>query len=299
MPKIITETEEEKKKREEEEAKEKETETSESKPDESFFFDEKKEEEEETEETEEEAEEEKVESEEEETEEETEETEEEETDEDPRDAEIARLQKIVEDMSESLNTDISEITDRPAKEKEGKKVSKKDVEKAADSALVGEMDDAEFDRITQDKDAFIQFLNRFGEGLVARASQNTLQTVPDVISKSFKRQMTLKQATDNFYAENSDLKKHANYVGYIFSKKQAESPDKGINDLLKETETEVRKNLSLNKKAVEREKERLKDKQTKKQPSRPATPGSGRGANRTQGADTRTDQQKQIDDILI
>lgn len=209
--------------------------------------------------------------------------------EDPRDARIARLEKIIEDMSKSVDTDIKDS--QPAKEEPEKGAE-------AASALIGDMSDDDFDRITTSKKAFTDFLSKFGDKLIAKSSESTLRTVPDVINKSIKRQSRLNNAITDFYDKNPDLKSHAKYVGYMFTQKQSENPDKDLDTLFNETEKEVRKNLQLNKTAVDRENQRLKNKQTN-QTSRPAKPGSGRSGSRTAPADTRTEQQKQIDDILI
>ena len=65
-----------------------------------------------------------------------------------------------------------------------------------------------------------------------------------------------------------------------------------IDEIFERTAKEVRKDLALSQKAKEKEEER------KNGEDQPAFAGGSKGGGRSQGVDTRSDQQKQIDDIL-
>lgn len=216
----------------------------------------------------------------------TEESEKEEVD--PRDKEIEELRSRVAQLQQGQQ---AEEPEEEPKEKEEKK--EKPTAQQVSDTLVGNLSDEDFDRITGSKDEFTNFLSDFGNKIIAKSKESTINDIPDIVSKSFDRQTKLKSERDRFYNENPDLKKYSDYVGYVLNQKQSQDPGKGIRELLEETEQEVRKNLSLNKQAVDRERERLQN-----QNRRPASPGSGRGANRSPSSDSRSDQQKQIDDIL-
>lgn len=217
---------------------------------------------------------------------ETEETE----DVDSKDQEIENLRQQVIALQQGQQSETSE----EAQESEESEESQEQTPQQISDSLVGDLSDEEFDKITGSKDEFANFLSKFGNNIIAKSKETTIKDIPDIVSKSFDRQSKMKSARDNFYQENPDLKKYSDYVGYMTNKLQSENPDKGIEELLSMTEKEVRKNLSLNKTAVETERERRNNENR-----RPVNPGSGRGASRQRTSDTRTDQQKQIDDILI
>jgi len=223
------------------------------------------------------------------------EEEEEEIEEDPQVAEINRLKKMVADLSAQVGTDL-DLTGFPeGGEQPEKKIEKKteDIQKEnKKEEIKGQAREVGFD-LTDEQ--FDSFLNKFEQRVSQRARQETLRDIPDVVGQTVKRQTKLSKAISDFYSKNPDLANYKEYVGFVFNKLQSDNQDIGVESLLNKTEEQVRKNLSLSKKAVDTEQERLKN-QTKKKQVNTEKPGTKR---RNAGGDQRSELQREIDDILI
>lgn len=149
----------------------------------------------------------------------------------------------------------------------------------------------EFEAIQSDPRKLNEVLHKVYQRASADTSERVLKQIPEIVQASSARQMTLQEAVKKFYASNPDLQEHAKYVGYVANQIKAKNPEMAINDILDETEKEVRKSLAITKKAKEKEEERRKN--TDK-------PAFARGSGNHKGGktDNRNNFQKQADEMI-
>lgn len=142
-----------------------------------------------------------------------------------------------------------------------------------------------------------QTLNRVLNNVYRTAFENgrrisveeALRHIPEVVKHNVVQQVTLRAATDDFYARNQDLQPYKKVVAVVAEALAASNPDWPLEKLFSETEVETRKRLLLHKRATEIATPVVTP------PPRFAKVGKGTGK---QAGDTRTDFQKQIDDLI-
>jgi hypothetical protein len=186
-------------------------------------------------------------SEEEEKEEKEEEKEEEETDKD----------KIIENLRARLN----EKPETPPAEKPKEESEEKPAEKKEEPLKLDEQDfigDLDLDDLTRDKAALNKILNTvYAKGVNDSkriATEGVLNTIPEIVKHNLTLLTTLKEASDNFYKENSDLVPFKRVVAAVFEEIAAKNPDKKYSELMNLTAPEARKRLELHKQAIAGEK---------------------------------------------
>lgn len=159
-----------------------------------------------------------------------------------------------------------------------------------------EVSDEEFNEMMKDKSKFVGFLNKFGDAIRQQAREDALRDVPDVVSKTTQRQQTLLEKKNQFFNDNPELKEHANYVGYTATRLYSQNPELSVDELFNKTAEQVRKDLALNKQAVEAEDSRMK--KTAEQRKKPAFASAKTGGTRSQGGDNRNEMQKDLDAMI-
>ena len=159
-----------------------------------------------------------------------------------------------------------------------------------------EVSDEEFGQIVKDKEKFVNFMNKFADTIRQQAREDTLRDIPGVVSKTTQRQQSLLEKKNQFFNNNPDLKEHSNYVGYTATRIYSQNPEMSVDDLFSKTAEQVRKDLALNKQAVDSENDRL-EKNAKRQ-NKPAFASSKAGGTRSQGADNRNSLQKDLDAMI-
>jgi len=114
--------------------------------------------------------------------------------------------------------------------------------------------DIDLDDLTRDPKKFNDILNNvFKKGIeVARGemkagSEGIINTLPGVVKSNIAIINSLKEASDNFYKDNEDLKQFKNVVGVVFEETVAANPDKSYIENLNSVGLEVRKRLNLTK----------------------------------------------------
>lgn len=156
----------------------------------------------------------------------------------------------------------------------------------------------EFDEIIQDRNKLNEVLNRVAAESANAAREAVLRQVPDIVSKTTDRQMTVRQSVQKFYEDNPDLQEYGSYVGHIVNKIRSEKPNAPISDVLNTAGEKAREDLGIHKEAEKLEKERRESEQEEPENDSPAFAKSGTGRRRGGKKDTRNDFQKQADEML-
>jgi len=102
-------------------------------------------------------------------------------------------------------------------------------------------DDKAFDEVMGKTDHFNALLT----SVVNTAVERSLRLMPQVATSLVDQQVTLKNAVRDFYLDNKDLVPHKKYVGFVSDELSAQHPEWGLDQLLQETEKEVRARLKL------------------------------------------------------
>lgn len=145
----------------------------------------------------------------------------------------------------------------------------------------------EFEEAIGSAASFNRILNRvFQSGREA-----AIRDARRVASQTANREVSYANTVQRFYEENEDLTPFRDYVAVVARKVQAENPDMDLQALLNETASRARKTLKMTERAEGIEERRKK------------TGGKGSfapagGGRRRPAKDTRSEQQKQIDDLL-
>lgn len=176
-------------------------------------------------------------------------------------------------------------------QKAEKKEETKETEKRVDDVMQF-VTDEEFEEIQSDPKKLNDILVR----VYQRARQDTMRDVPELVQQTTQRQVGIQEAVKGFYEENSDLRPHAQYVGYVATQVRAENPELAISDILKKTETKVRENLAISKSAKAQEEHRRKS--DKKGKDAPAFAKSGSGNHKGGKTDDRSGFAKQVDAMM-
>lgn len=235
---------------------------------------EEEQEEEEEEEAEEESEEEEPEEEESEEEEETEETEEDETEDDEEDEEA---QKTLDEMRNFVNAEAAKASQSLEEDDEDVQLEK-------------------FEITQEDYETALESPEKFSE-LINRAITVDRKNIELTQKKQAKQFAKIQKAVDDFYTENADLKQFDNVVSLVAGNLQREHKDWSYEDVLKNAESIVRDKLKLPKTNKERKVKKKSQKVEAKKKVIKSTVKTPK-ASRNKGEDTRSEKQKQIDDLI-
>lgn len=176
--------------------------------------------------------------------------------------------------------------------------SKKEIEKEAEDIDIQQIvTPEEFEEMQTDPKKFNEVLARVYKAAESNARQKMMQDVPQLVQKTASRQATYQTAVQNFYDENPDLKPFKKFVSVTMNEVAAENPDMNLEEMLQETAKRARKNLALADNARDKEKER-REQEDGGPSDKPAFAGGSKGGRSGGGEDIRSDQQKQIDDLI-
>ena len=136
--------------------------------------------------------------------------------------------------------------------------------------------DVDLDELTRDPEKFNELLNsvlkkgmEMARGITTTGNETVLKSIPDIVKTNLTIITSLKKASDQFYADNEDLKPWKQAVSAVFEEVIAKNPDKTMDENLGITGDEVRKRLKLKEIAVKKEKD-------KKAPNLPSNKGGPR-----------------------
>lgn len=144
-------------------------------------------------------------------------------------------------------------------------------EKPDTQDFVGDLD---VEDLITDKESFNKFLNNFRLKIIEDSrkvlGEEVLRSIPDIVKTNIVTVTNLQKASEQFYAENEDLKPFKKVVASVFEELASENPDKPYNEIMKEVAPEVRKRLELHRKATNSE---TKTKSAPRLPTRKSAPG--------------------------
>ncbi len=135
-------------------------------------------------------------------------------------------------------------------------------------------------------DALKQVRAEFKQEL-ANAKEEILRNIPEVVQKSAKRAQSVQQLRDNFFEENPALKQKLPYVRDMTATVATQNPDWSAQQVLGEVANRAYRDLDLSKQAKEREQER--------KTNDPKFAGAGGRRSPSGEKDTRTKQEKILD----
>jgi len=153
-------------------------------------------------------------------------------------AQIDALKSQIEDLKTKL-----EKADKGEKDVKGEKDEKGKEEEIIEFIK----SDDELEEIVSSHEKFNQFLTK----LVYKVKEDAVRELPDTAAQLVESRMQAARMVEGFYKDNPDLLPFRRYVGVEASRIQQEHPEWGLEKILKETESVVRKNLRLEKKAAE------------------------------------------------
>lgn len=157
------------------------------------------------------------------------------------------------------------------------------------------VDEETFAAIQEDRGKLNEVLNNLFVKALNTSREQFLKETPNIVESTVGRQQQLATTAKQFYEQNSDLKPHAQYVGYVANNVRAEMPNKPLKDVLAETAKRVRNTLNIQQEA-ESVNNNTKPNNNNSQPAFASTRNSS--GSRQNGADDRSDAQKQIDNML-
>lgn len=121
------------------------------------------------------------------------------------------------------------------------------------------------------------------------AKQELLQNIPDVVQKSADRAQATRQLVTNFYDKYPDLREKKQYVRDMIKTVQSNNSDWSAQQVLNEVAGRAKRDFGITEKAEKREQKR-----------RPNPKFAGAGGRRAPSGqeDTRTTQQKLLDETI-
>ena len=155
--------------------------------------------------------------------------------------------------------------------------------------------DEEFEEMQTNPQKYNEIMLRVYKRARQDASEDVIRQIPSLVQAASNRQLTLQQSVTEFYQKNPDLRKHAQYVGYVANQVKAQNPEMSVPDILNEAEQRVRADLDLTKQAEKAEEERQENLPKNKQP---AFAHRGSGNHKGGKTDSRNDFQKQADEMI-
>jgi hypothetical protein len=112
--------------------------------------------------------------------------------------------------------------------------------------------DVDLDDVTRDSGSFNKLLNTIYKkavesvrGEVKKSREETIQSIPNIVTSNMELQKTLKELSDKFYNENKDLQPFKKVVGVVFEEIASQNPKLLYNEVLGKVGVETRKRLEL------------------------------------------------------
>jgi hypothetical protein len=112
--------------------------------------------------------------------------------------------------------------------------------------------DIDIDDVTRDPDSFNKLLNNIYKkavesvrGEVRKTKEETIQSIPTLVSSNMELQKTLKEMSDNFYETNKDLAPFKKVVGVVFEEIASQNPKLPYTEILGKVGVETRRRLEL------------------------------------------------------
>lgn len=214
-------------------------------------------------------------------------TEESKADSDTSDKEVVEEKEEVEKVTEpddkdkvidSLRTKLSEIEDKAEP-----KVEAKVEEPKADEKFLKDID---LDDLTREPEKFEEVLDKVYRRAVRDSNMEVLAKLPDLVKTHITVTNELKAASDNFYAENEDLKKFPKVVQTVFDELASADPKAIYKDVIAKVGPEVRKRLELPTPTKSDKKEVKSETKNDVRPPKPA--GSRTGGRTSQPRSTKS-----------
>ena len=159
--------------------------------------------------------------------------------------------------------------------------------------LVGEED---LDEILSSKEKFNSFMSRAINLSINSAVENTLRSMPQVVSAQVRQQQQMQTYVDEFYKENKDLEPVKKTVGAVANTVYSENPAFTLDEVFSETAKRVRTMLGLKKQAAPSA-PAPQTPPAEKPSQKPALPGVQKSGARSQGVEL-TGQAKHIAEVL-
>lgn len=191
-------------------------------------------------------------------------------------------------QNQLLLEQIEKITERLSAQPLARE-EKKEPEKVVESLdLIGELD---IDEVVSDKKLFNQVISA-GLAKIREDLKSELSAmIPGVASTHVNHAMTIKETTDNFYRENSDLVPVKKTVGRIAAEIYAEEPTITIQELYKKAADKTREVLGITR-------IHKSDNQNDKRERKPEFASAARSGDRSQGRDQIDPVQQDILETL-
>jgi hypothetical protein len=156
-------------------------------------------------------------------------------------------------------------------------------------------DDTAFNKALDDPKEFNKILDSVAANAAAKAREETLKTIPAVITPLVQTTIAVNMGVAQFYAKNPDLQEHKEFCGRVTNELLGKHPDWTLGKLFEETEKEVRRKLGLKRDAEERDR-----REVSKRPSFVPKGGGGRGSTPAGGIGQPqlTSLEKEISELL-
>lgn len=208
-------------------------------------------------------------------------------------------EEVVAEKEESELSRLTALVERQAQMIEnltGKQQEEIDIPDAAESEIPMLISEEEFEQAMSSRES----LNNLLVKVVAHTSEKLTRDIPQLTLKTLQRQQEISSAVNNFYRQNPELVEHKEYVGYLLEQVRQELPKANIGEVFSETAKRAYKNLNISKQAVERENQRRSSNgAATEELEGPAFASKPKGGGkRSAPADTRSEQQKQIDELI-
>ena len=114
--------------------------------------------------------------------------------------------------------------------------------------------DLDFDELTRDPKEFNKLLNALYQKAVVDTrkglGEGVLRSIPDIVRANVTAITNLQKASEDFYADNKDLKPFKKVVAVVFEEFASDNPGKKYSEILEDVGPEVRKRLELHLKAT-------------------------------------------------
>jgi hypothetical protein len=105
----------------------------------------------------------------------------------------------------------------------------------------------DFDEVTSDPKTFSAFIRDVGSQIQNLVLENAMRSTMNIVGSQVHQQLALKQVTDAFWQENSDLEVVKPYVAKVAETIQSRVPDMPVDKVLVKTAEIVRKKLNITK----------------------------------------------------
>lgn len=178
---------------------------------------------------------------------------------DDRDQVIASLRSRIEELESKKQ--VSEPAD---KKPDADTKPKPEPATVAEQNFLGDLDP---DDLIRDPAEFNKLLNKIYQQAIVDArktiTENVFRSIPEIVQSNITIMSELKQASEEFYNQNEDLKPFKKVVAAVFEEVASENPGKSYRELLPLVGEEARKRLELHKKSTDQSPPRLPRKRGK------------------------------------